>query len=61
MKHLNFGREMLSLFKQTQKRLNKAIELKLLNNPMSGHSKFTKVERRNRKLRNKYYMAGRIW
>jgi len=61
MKHLNFGREMLRMYKQTQKRLSREIVLELLNNPMSGHGKYTKTELHNRHIRNHYKMSGRIW
>ncbi len=60
MKHLNFGRELFDMYRHTQKRLRKTIEIEL-KNAQAGFKVMSDVTRRNRKLRNKYCMSGRIW
>ena len=57
---LFYGRELFDVAKHIMKRLQKEEE-KVLKDAQSGYKRFTDAERRNRKLRNKYCMAGRIW
>ncbi len=60
MKRHYYVKELFGVCKNYLDKLQheKEIELK---NAQAGYSKFTGVEKHNRKLRNKYCMAGRIW